>query len=423
MFRKDALNNKKNTWNGKVILLSNIPPFYIYISCSIFVCFILMFILKGTYTRRMNVIGEVSTYPRTSKIFSNVQGIVIEQLASVGQDIKIGDPIYVIDVSKSTQSGILSQNQRKDIESQIERVGKIIIRLESSKRDTLSMLEKQKEKYVTAFQQSSNIILRAQNGVSIMRKNMDNYNLYLKKGLINKDQFINQVSMYYQQQNNLLGLSGQNEQNALQIINIENQINIQSSDFDNQINHMELQLYELQKEILNIDANDKIIIRALSSGKIDSLSVTEGQMVNVGDSLIHIIPFNVDYSIILWVPNDVIPYLSLNDKVNISYDAFPIEKFGKFPGAISEMSKTPASIQEMATYSGAPKNATGASTPYYKIIIKPKYQSIKYKDNELKIETGMKVKSTLFLEERNIYQWMFSPLYDMKSSISGPVYE
>jgi len=47
-----------------------------------------------------------------------------------------------------------------------------------------------------------------------MKENMGNYRHYQTKGLINKDQLTNQVALYYQQQNNLLGLSGQNEQNG-----------------------------------------------------------------------------------------------------------------------------------------------------------------------------------------------------------------
>ncbi len=71
----------------------------------------------------------------------------------------------------------------------------------------------------------------------------------------------------------------------------------------------------------------EIIIRALSDGKVDSLSVTVGQMVNTGDSLLQVIPENIEnYYLILWVPNDAVPYISAGDKVNIRYEAFPLRK-------------------------------------------------------------------------------------------------
>lgn len=97
----------------------------------------------------------------------------------------------------------------------------------------------------------------------------------------------------------------------------------------------------------------EIIIRALSDGKVDSLSVTVGQMVNAGDSLLQVIPENIEnYYLILWVPNDAVPYISAGDKVNIRYEAFPAEKFGQFSATVKTISRTPASTQEMLTYKG-----------------------------------------------------------------------
>ncbi|SQI45124.1 Colicin V secretion protein CvaA [Serratia plymuthica] len=132
----------------------------------------------------------------------------------------------------------------------------------------------------------------------------------------------------------MLGLSGQNEQNSLQITTLESQIQTQAAEFDNQIYQMELQRYELQKELINIDAGGEIIVKALSAGRVDSLSVTVGQMVNVGDSLLQVIPQKIDhYNLVIWVPNDALPYITVGDRVNVRYEAFPAEKFGSLPAA------------------------------------------------------------------------------------------
>lgn len=424
MFRQEAIDNQKLKWRGRALLLPGIPFWLTAGLCLFFLIAFLTVVIAGTYTRRVNVTGEISTYPRAANVYSAVQGVVVKQFVTEGQVITTGTPIYQIDVSKSTHSGVVSDNQRRDIDGQLARISQIIIRLESSKRATLTMLEKQKAQYTAAFTRSTDILRRAQEGIRIMKENMENYRHYQTKGLINKDQLTNQVAQYYQQQNSLLGLSGQNEQNALQITALESQIHTQAANFDNQIYQMELQRYELKKELLNIDASGAIIVRALADGRIDSLSVTVGQMVNVGDSLLQVIPHDIDhYALVLWVPNDAIPYISTGDKVNVRYDAFPAEKFGQFAGTVSVISKAPASPQEMLTYQGAPKAALTASVPYYKVIVIPEKQAIVYDGKRLSLENGMKAQSTLFLEKRKIYQWMLSPFYDMKHSATGPVNE
>ncbi len=405
MFRQEAIENQKMKWRGRALLLPGIPVWGTTGLCLFFFIAFLTFAIAGTYTRRVNVTGEISTYPRAANVYSAVQGIVVKQFVTEGQVIAAGAPIYQIDVSKSTRSGVISDNQRRDIDGQLARIAQIISRLESSKQDTLTMLEKQKAQYTAAFSRSTDILRRTQAGIRIMKENMENYRQYQTKGLINKDQLTNQVALYYQQQNNLLGLSGQNEQNALQITALESQIQTQAAEFDNQIYQMELQRYELQKERQNIDATGDIIVRALAGGRIDSLSVTVGQMVNVGDSLLQIIPQNIDrYALVLWVPNDTIPYIAAGDKVNVRYDGFPAEKFGQFAGTVSVISKAPASPQEMLTYQGAPKAALTAAVPYYKVIVIPEKQAIAYDGKRLNLENGMKAQSTLFLEKRPVYQ-------------------
>ncbi|EBM3813768.1 HlyD family efflux transporter periplasmic adaptor subunit [Salmonella enterica] len=409
-------------WRGRALLLPGIPPLLVISVCIIFLTVFITFVIMGSYTRRVNVSGEITTWPRPVNIYSSVQGFIVKQFVTEGQEIRKGEPVYQIDVSRSTSSGVVSDNQRKDIENQIVRIANIISRLEDSKKATLQTLEKQKMQYQEAFERSTAIVRRAEEGIIIMKNNMNNYRTYQKKGLINKDQLTNQTALYYQQQNNLLSLSGQNEQNALQITSLESQIKIQAADFDNRIYQMELQRYELQKELINTDVNGEVIILALSDGKIDSLSVTVGQMVSAGDSLLQIIPDKIkDHYLVVWAPNDAVPYINPGDRVNIRYEAFPAEKFGQFAATVLLVSKTPASSQEMLTYQGAPKNNQNTSVPYYKIVVRPDLQEIRYDGKFLPIENGMKAQGTLFLEKRKIYQWMLSPFYDMKHSATGPV--
>ncbi|EAP2899559.1 HlyD family secretion protein [Salmonella enterica] len=411
-------------WRGRAILLPGMPLWLTMLGSIAFITAFLTFVIAGTYSRRVNVSGEVTTWPRAVNIYSGVQGVIVRQFVHEGQSIKKGDPIYQIDVSKSTRSGVVTDNQRRDIENQLVRVDNIISRLAESKKITLNTLEKQRLQYSDAFRLSSDIIRQAAEGIKIMKNNMENYRNYQSKGLITQDQLTNQVALYYQQQNNLLSLSGQNEQNALQITSLESQIQTQAADFDNRIYQMELQRYELQKELVDTDVGGEIIIRALSDGKVDSLSVTVGQMVNAGDSLLQVIPENIEnYYLIIWVPNDAVPYISAGDKVNIRYEAYPAEKFGQFSATVKTISRTPASTQEMLTYKGAPQNTLGISVPWYKVIVKPEKQIISYDGKSLPLENGMKAESTLFLEKRRIYQWMLSPFYDMKHSATGPIDE
>lgn len=61
--------------------------------------------------------------------------------------VKKGNSIYLIDVSKNTRNGLLSDNQRKDIENQLAKIGNMISQLETSKKNDTGYAKKQKLQY------------------------------------------------------------------------------------------------------------------------------------------------------------------------------------------------------------------------------------------------------------------------------------
>ncbi|WP_026111851.1 HlyD family secretion protein [Winslowiella toletana] len=420
MYRKEAIEHRKNIWSGKALLLSGVPVSYMTIFTVIFFTCFLCLLIFGSYTRRINVSGEIVSSPRAINVLSAQQGFVVRQMVSAGENVEKGQPIYQIDVSRTTSSGVVSKRISESIQQQISTLNEIAKKIRENKKITLDTLNRQKSHYENALQHSSAILTKAEEGLRIMKANMDNYHNYQVQGLINKDQLANQTALYYQQQNELLNLHSQNQQNALQIVSLQSNIQTQAVDFDNQLHQLEIQKSSLRGQLTTADAESELIITAPVAGRVDSLSVTTGQMVAVGDSLLQIIPGDTTrYSLILWVPDTAAPYLATGDGINIRYDAFPAEKFGQYSGQIIAVGRTPASLQEMATYPSAPARSADNPQTWYKVVVSPDKDRFYYKDHWVDAENGMKATSTLFLEERKLYQWVLSPLYDLRNSAGG----
>ncbi|MFK8257566.1 HlyD family secretion protein [Erwinia sp. AnSW2-5] len=378
--------------------------------------------ILGTYSRRINVSGELVSIPHSITISSPQQGFILQRNVSAGDHVIAGQPLYAINVSRTSTSGVVGKKQHQDIESQITTTDEIIARTKENKRVTLETLARQKLHYQQALDHANQVIKEAQKGLSAMKTTMENYQQYRKKGLINNDQLSSQSTVYYQQQNDLMALSAQNEQNTLQIMMLESSLRTQSTDFDNEILKLNLQKNNLQRQLTDIDAGDILVVASPVSGRVDSVSVTDGQMIAAGDSLLQIIPGNVSaYELVLWVPDSALPWLRKGKRVNIRYDAFPSEKFGQFPGRISGISMTPASAQEIASYSGAPHPDPANPHAWYKVLVRPDTPDIQWQGHTLSTGNGMKASCTLFLEERKLYQWLLSPLYTLSDSATGQI--
>ncbi|MGQ8774971.1 HlyD family secretion protein [Serratia sp. NA_112.1] len=424
LFRKEAVDYKNSKWKGKALLISGVKPIFLLL-ISLFFLIILIFFLKfGDYTRRINVAGEVTTLPRNINIFASQQGFISKKFVSPGDIVKKGQPLYKIDVSRVTESGRLSVNTQEAIEKQLEQNRSIIEKLQSNKEKTLENLTKKKQQYEKSQKQSKALVEDARKGVEDARKTMQSYLGYQQRGLITRDQLSSQRYSYYQLQSSFQNLYSQQIQEELQITSLTNEYAIQAADFDNRILQYRSQNSDLQKQLMEAGASGELVIIAPTDGQIESLSVTSGQMVNAGDSLAQLSPSgNSTYYLILWLPNNSVPYISKGDSVNIRYDAFPFEKYGQFHGEVYSIAYVPASLQEMATYGNNPISQAKSTESYYKVLISIDKNIFKFQNEEFRITNGMNAQATLFLETRPLYQWMFSPFYKMKNSVMGPINE
>ena len=425
LFRQEAINYQKAKWMGKALLIKGYSAWFVFLLSIVFIIVLVLAAIFGTYTRRINVPGEITTQPRAINLFSTQQGFIINSHVKVGDKVKKGDPIYELDVSQTTQLGNVTQKTIESINNQIKNISEIIETLKENKQITLNALKQQIDEYNKFHQDSLLLVKNAEKGMSEMYESMQNYADYQKKGLINNEQFNNQRYLYYQQQNSYQFLQNQIIQENLSIIQLNSELVTKIADFDNKISEYQFQLNALQRQLTEVNAKGTLIISAPSDGRIESLSVTDGQMVKTDDSLAQLIPANTDsYYLVLWAPNESVPYISVNDKINIRYEAYPYQKFGQFSGKIMSISKVPASSQEMSTYSSSPLSQNNVNyQAYYKVMVSLDKQQMAKFNNKIKLTNGMKADITLFLEKRPIYQWMLSPFYDIQKSITGPINE
>lgn len=425
LFRKEVNEHQQSHWAGKALLLAGWPVWMVASLTGLFLVALLTFLISANYTRRINVSGEIITQPHSINLFSPEQGVITGLFVDTGKPVKKGQPLYQIDVSRVTQAGNVSTTTLAAIKKQREQIDTIITQLQNNKRATLENLQQQLDQYEKAHQVSQSMVDSAQEGLNAMKKSMQNYGAYQKKGLINTDQLNNQRYLFYQQQTSFQSLNTQSIQESLQITNLRSELVTKAADFDNQISQYGYQRNDLERQLAQADAKGSLLITAPTDGKISSLSVTPGQMVNAGDSLAQLVPAkNSPFFLIAWLPNESLPYVKPGEHINIRYEAYPFEKYGQFPGKVQSVSSAPVSEQELSSYSSAPRDANGkVNGPYYKVLVSLDKNQLNWHGEQLNLSSGMKAESTMFLEKRPLYQWMLSPYYSMKKSVVGPINE
>lgn len=422
LYRTEAIEYKRHHWRGKALLLAGLPAWIITLFSMIFLIAFITAIIFCKFTQRIDVKGEVITLPHSINVFSPQQGFIIKQYVKIGDLVKKDQPLYEIDVSRNTTSGNVSEAQIESINEKIANSDDIIKKLTHNKNQTLNALDIQLKASTESLKETNKMLQNTQIGLKKMHDNLASYDKYLSEGLITKDQYNYQHSLYFQQQSAYQSLVSQKMQLESQITQLNSDKVTKAADFDNQISSQYNQTNDYKNQLIESNANGNLIVKATSDGRIESLSATQGQTVENGSSLAQIKPTgNVEYYLILWLPNNAIPYLKTGDLINIRYDAFPSDKFGQFPGEILSISSMPASRQEMSEYTNVNSGSTQQELALYKAIIKIKNKEFQYNGQKLKLSNGLKAQAVVFLEERPLYMWMFTPVYKISQSVSGPV--
>ncbi|MEA4748343.1 HlyD family secretion protein, partial [Klebsiella pneumoniae] len=389
---------------------------------TLFLIALIVAVIFCKFTQRIDVKGEVITLPHSINVFSPQQGFIIKQYVKIGDLVKKNQPLYEIDVSRNTSSGNVSAAQVESINEKIYNSEEIIKKLVHNKKQTLNALNEQLKTSTDSLKVTIRMLQNTQAGLKKMHDNLASYDKYLSDGLITKDQYNYQHSLYFQQQSAYQSLVSQKMQLESQITQLNSDKVTKAADFDNQISSQYNQTNDYKNQLIESNANGNLIVKATADGRIESLSATQGQTVDNGSSLAQIKPIgNVEYYLILWLPNNSIPYLKIGDSINIRYDAFPADKFGQFPGEIISISSMPASRQEMSEYTNVNNGSTQQELALYKAIVKIKDKEFSYKGKTLSLSNGLKAQAVVFLEERPLYMWMFTPIYKISQSVSGPV--
>lgn len=424
LYRKEAIEHKKNHWKGKALLLAGMPAWLILLT-SLFFLFILIVTLRVcSYTQRIDVRGEVITLPHSINVFAPQQGFVVKKHVNIGDIVKKGTPLYEIDVSRSTVNGNVTDTMSAVITEKIANAEEIIAKTLMNKEETLDALNTQVNQYSTSLKETTIMLANANAGLKKMKENLSSYDQYLKQGLITKDQYNYQHSLYFQQQSTYQSLISQRMQLESQLTQIKSDIVTKAADFDNQISSQKNQINDFKNQRVESNANGNLVIKATSDGKVESVAVTAGQMVDKGSSLAQIKPTgNIEYFLVLWLPNNAIPYVKPGDTVNIRYDAFPSDKFGQFPGKVISISSVPASRQEMSEYTNVATGTNQQELALYKTIVKINNNKFAYNGKTLELSNGLKAQAIVFLEERPLYMWMFTPIYKISQSVSGPIHD
>jgi len=177
-----------------------------------------------------------------------------------------------------------------------------------------------------------------------------------------------------------------------------------------EIADIENQLTELSKQRTQIVGQRQIVVSAPVAGRITAVTANTGQRVDPAGPLFSIIPNGSELQAVLYLPTRSIGFLEADQSVNISYEAFPYQKFGAYSGKIRQIAMS-------VIMPGEPASGLTFQEPVYKVTAALESQHVLAYGKEIPLRSGMTLSADVVLDKRSLFEWLLEPVYSLRGKI------
>ncbi|PRH89551.1 hypothetical protein C5L14_03030 [Labrys okinawensis] len=374
-----------------------------------------LFIVFGSYTRRVRVQGVVLPTEGVTRIIAPVQGWISNQKVKEGDSIRQGDVLYTITLERTTSLGStegavvdLLRRQHMTLKADLRRQDAI----DRSRRESL---QAQQAVLTREAEQISNQIAIAQQNTDTFKEMTAQRKDYLSRGISTLNNFQALLQSYMNQQTQLEQLKRERVQIDAKLADIRDQLSSFDLHAAAERSKLQQQVIGVERQIAEDEAQREIVVTAPRSGKATSIITQLGQTVAAGTPLLSILPEGMPSEAQLLAPTSAIGFVQKGNRVLLRYAAFPYQKFCQFPGTISLISRVTLRPEEVSQFfSGGSEKYQGQS--FYRVTVRPDQDYVLAYGKREPLQIGMQLEADLLADSRPLYQWALEPLYGLRGS-------
>ncbi len=168
---------------------------------------------------------------------------------------------------------------------------------------------------------------------------------------------------------------------------------------------------QLAQQMAEHEVRRLSVLESPRSGFVASVEVHVGAPIRPGQTLMTVLPEEMNLAAELYVPSRAAGFIHVGQKVRISYDAFPQQKFGTFGGRVQRVSDyvfLPSEIPQTFPI----QEAT------YKVHVTVGSSNVNTSVGPAALRPGMLLGAEIILEKRNLLDWLLEPLRLRRSTDS-----
>ncbi|EKU24142.1 HlyD family secretion protein [Xanthomonas graminis] len=416
LFREEVMQARRTTWLGGISLVQPLQALVFASAAAIAATSVVIFLCIGTYTHRSTVTGQLVPTKGLATVMAPATGVVTRLDVREGQRVKAGQILGVVTVPRAT---LASGDTEVALQRHLHQRGD---GLKSSEQAQLQQLDAQEQGLRAQLVNLRQELLQVNGEVATRRSQITLANEVLQRWRQLQDgKYVSELQIKQQ------------ESSALEYTSQMQALQRQATEMRRSLAQIEQQLRVLPGQRMGIHAEYRrdnaaveleqvqtqvggaLLVTAPLGGMIATQVVKRGQAIQAGQPLLSLVPGDGRLEAELLVPSRAIGFIEIGNTVMLRYQAYAYQKFGHQRGAVMSISRSALTSNELGALTG---NAQPGE-PYYRVTVRLAQQVIVAYGKQEHLKPGMLLEADVLGEKRSLIEWIFEPLYSLRSVVSN----
>lgn len=403
LFRQEALAARADNSAGPALRIRPVGATRLTVFFAALALGVLLLLIFGSYTKKERVQGAIQARDGVATVVPPEAGLVQRVLVKDGQVVQAGQPLIALNHDRQTDAGstqaLLSTNlqgRRQQVQTQTEAQQRAMQATWAGLDQRIAQGQR------NADSLSEEIRLQSQQ-VASSRKLLDQLQPLLAERIVSELQYEQQRQALLDQSARLQALERQRSAALADValareertrVGAEHRVTQAGLDRD---------LLTLQQEEVQRQSAGQTVLTAPITGTVTNLLVTPGQSVAAGASVVAIVPADSPMTAVLYVPSTAIGFIQAGQRVRVSYDAFPYQRFGQYHGVVHSVSQT-----DVPMAANPDKQDRRA---YFLVRVRLDASTVKAYGTEIPLRPGLTLTADVEIDRRSLIRWMLDPLF------------
>jgi len=418
LFRQEVLNARQAQWLGGIRIARPLSFSLVTGAALAMAAALIAYACWGEVTRKVTVHGVLLPVGGLINITAPQSGVVAELLAHEGDEVQAGQPLVRLQSQRITARGDAAVLTAQALATRRAS-------LDTERRLTEQNLRQRQDAITLRLQslQTEERQVHADLDTHHLREQMAQKSVERQQQLAASG-FVASAQVQQKQEELLdLQLRARSAERNLQAL----QRDLQTARADKQAIDTQAQttLTQLQRagatlaqEAADNDSRNGLTITAPQAGRLSAVTLSAGQSVQVGQTLLNLVPQAkpgsannpAELQAQLYAPSRTAGFVQVGQDVWLRYAAFPYQKFGMPKGHVTAVSRSPIAPQDLPTGQGqALMAAAQANEPMYRITVRLPEQSITTYGKPTALAAGMSLDADVRQDRRRVWEWLLEP--------------